>query len=96
MKTAKFIRDLEEWIGDARLYKLSEAIPYEGLGDWPDSTTEFVVVSAVVVPYGGPETYIFPALEDGQVMNHLELEGSFQGSLDHNKALLGAGYEAEE
>lgn len=88
----------KNWQGDARLYKLSEPIPY---GDclWDDEAeeqkTEFVVVSANTVMYSGPETYIFPTNEDGEVLSWLELSGSFRGGLDHAKALKGAGYEVD-
>ena len=99
MKTATLVKELKGWKGDARLYRLSE--PVRGPGEWgkdgtgPERDYNLVVVSAVV-PYfgGGPETFIFPALnEDGEMANMLELEGSFQGGLDHERALLNAGYE---
>jgi hypothetical protein len=54
--------------------------------------TEYVVVSAVVATFSGPETYIFPADKDSKVLNWLELNGSFRGALDHAEALKGAGY----
>ena len=40
MKTAKFIKRLREWNGDARFYELSEAIQMKSV------TTRFVVVFA--------------------------------------------------
>lgn len=74
---------LMKWESDARLYRLD---PHpEGY--------EYVVVSAVMVPYGGgPETYIFRADAQGNVLDWSELEGSLRGSLDHAEALRGAGY----
>jgi len=100
MKTAKFVRQIEGFRGDARLYCLSESVEY---GEWDkekeeriDKTTSYVVVSAVVAPFPGPETYIFPASEDGGVLNWSELEGSFRGGLDHVKALGRAGFGVEE
>lgn len=54
---------------------------------------EYVVVSASNVPFSGPETYIFAADEDGKIVRWTELDGSFRGELDHEKALRGAGYE---
>lgn len=82
-KTAKLVKNLTGFNGEARLYRLSE--PLEG--------NEFVAVSAVVAFYSGPETYIFPANSDGKVASWGELDGSFRGSLDHEEALRGAGYE---
>lgn len=52
-----------------------------------------VVVSANNVPFGGPETYIFPSDADGNVEDWLELPGSFKGGMDHAEALANAGYE---
>lgn len=84
MKTATFVRKLDGFTGDARLYSLSEPI---------GNKYSHVVVSATVVPFGiGPETYIFPADVDGKVIDWGELDGSFRGALDHEQALNDAGY----
>lgn len=53
----------------------------------------YVVVSAVSVPFDGPETYIFTANSEGAITSYMELEGSFKGGLDHAEALRRAGYE---
>lgn len=53
-------KKLNGFRGDARVYHLSE--PLDG--------AEYVVVSAVVVPYSGPETYIFPADENGEIVDY--------------------------
>lgn len=95
MKTATFIKQMEDFRGDARLYKLSEAVSFRG-----GETTEYVIVSAVnALPFifddGGPETFIFPADEEGNVVSWLEMEGSFKGGLDHTRALAGLGYTVE-
>lgn len=82
MKTAKFVRDLDGFTGEARFYELSE----------PLDSHRFVIVSAITV-LGTPETYIFGANPDGSIKGWLELDGSYKGGLDHNKALNGAGYE---
>lgn len=77
---ATFIRDITGFTGDAKLYRTTD----QG----------HVVVSATVVPFGGgPETYIFPADENGKVTDWGELDGSYKGGLDHATALLNAGYE---
>ena len=89
-KRATFIKRLSDWKGDARLFKLSEPTKYEG------GETEYVVVSAAVALFSGPETYIFPANDSGEVADWGELDGSFQGDLDHERALRRAGFHIEE
>ena len=96
MKTAKFVRQIEGWQGDARLYRLSDPMAWE---KWTSddgvskNEANHVIVSAVVALYSGPETYIFPADSDGNCLDFGELTGSFRGSLDHAAALEDAGYE---
>lgn len=72
--------------GVVKLYKLSE--PVEG--------TEYVVVSAIPFNYdtGNPETCIFPSDSDG-IATWRKMKGSFQGAMDHDRALRGAGWEPE-
>ena len=84
---AKLVKRLTggEFRGDARLYKLSD--PLDG--------HTLVVVSAAVVPFSGPETYIFPANEQGEITDFGELNGSGRGYLDHREALSIAGYSIE-
>ena len=79
-KTAEFVTDLA---GDARLYKVKPKM----------GKFTYVVVSAAVVPFSGPETYIFGANKDGEVTEWGELDGSYRGGLDHDRALKNAGYE---
>jgi hypothetical protein len=105
MKTAKFIKNIDSWHGDARLYRLSEAIRFE-TGDY----TQYVIVSAVDLrthfmdeggrlpelfahPVEPLETFIFPADKDGCVLDWGELEGSYRGDLNHERALNGLGFE---
>jgi hypothetical protein len=94
-KTAKLVKaGLGKFTGHANLYKLSEPVSYGH--DEGKNVTDFVVVSATVVGYGsGPETYIFPADENGEIIDWGELEGSFKGELDHNKALSRMGFSVE-
>ena len=87
MKTATPVKQLGDFNGYAMLYRLSEA-----LEDYDGCKHEHVVVSAVDVMFSGPETYIFGADENGEIVNWMELPGSFRGALDHNEALEGAGY----
>ncbi len=97
MATATYLRDMAGFRGHASLYRLD---PPATVNDWATGseeirTTEYVVVSAVDVPFSGPETYIFPANADGEVTDWGEMEGSFRGALDHQRALLDAGYSIE-
>ena len=91
MKTATFIMKMEGWNGDARLYKVSPSVEY----GWDDDkdTTKFIIVSAVVAAFSGPETYIFPASKTGEIISWTEINGSQRGILDHEKALKDAGYK---
>lgn len=86
--TAKLIKKLNGWLGDARLYKLSEHIEEN------DIKTKYVIVSATHA-CSGPETYIFPADLEGEILDWGELSGSFRGGLDHESALEGAGFTIE-
>lgn len=92
LRTATEIREKRRTSGVGaawRLYRLSE--PLEG--------NEYVVVSAATVSHislfngPGPETYIFGADRDGDVIDWMDLPGSAQGDLDHEAALNRAGYE---
>ncbi|MCD5310901.1 hypothetical protein [Kineosporia babensis] len=70
-----------------KLYRLDP--PIEAAG----SKRRYVIVSGVNVPFSGDETYIFPADESGKIVDFTELDGSFRGAIDHERALAGAGYE---
>lgn len=84
---------LPDFKGEVYLYRLSQPVkvgwgPY---GDEPDERdeTEYVVVSGVYVPGSGDETYIFAADEAGNVLAWNELDGSFRGYIDHERAING-------
>lgn len=84
MKTAKCIHALlPGFRGSASLYELDP--PLEG--------SKYVVVSAVLVLFTGPETYIFKSDERGNVEDWTELPGSFRGDTNHQEALRNAGYQ---
>ncbi len=87
MKTAKKIRELDGFKGEAALYEMSP--PYEG--------HQFVVVSAISIAFdtGRSETYIFPSDAKGKVTDWGELEGSRRGTTSHSEILEEAGYEVE-
>lgn len=86
MKTASKVKELIGWNGDATLYFLSEPIYNNG------QSYSYVIVSAVYA-YSGPETYIFPADESGDVLDWEELNGSFRGACNKFLALENAGYK---
>lgn len=95
MSTATRIKALSmRGDADQALYRLDP--PY-ALVDWDGNptgdTTEHVMVSATNVMFSGPETYIFPADEHGEVTDWGELPGSYKGGYDHAEALNGLGYE---
>jgi hypothetical protein len=70
---ATYIKTIEGWTGDARLYELDGEIEtYSGV------KTNHVIVSATVVLFSGPETYIF-----AEVLDWSELPGSFRGGYSH-------------
>lgn len=50
----------------------------------PHEGTEFVIVSGANAMFSG--------VAEGEVSDWGELEGSFRGSIDHERALAGAGY----
>lgn len=92
-KTATFISTKTSASGaEQRLYRVYPPAQYNDFG--PDEQqTDYVIVSAVYVPMSGPETYIFAANEEGEVIDWIELSGSFRGDYDHERALKQAGYE---
>lgn len=86
--TATYVRQIEGWRGDARLFRLSAAVP----DDYGEATVDHVIVSAVHV-LGEPETYIFPANADGECLNYLEMAGSQRWTTDHEEVIRAAGWE---
>ena len=93
MKKATLVKsNLAGATGVAHLYRLDPPIEQKDWDGNVEATHEFVRVSATSLP-DYPETYIFPADETGDVIDWGELDGSYQGGLDHEEALRGAGYE---
>ncbi len=100
MGIATMVRKLDGFRGDARLYKLDPPIEFERYeaNDQDEYSevkhaSEFVIVSALIAPYSGAETYIFPGDASGEIVDWGELSGSFRGALDHEQALNRAGYQ---
>lgn len=87
--------NLDGFAGEANLYKLDKTIV---ISDYDDTETkfEYVIVSKVEIPFPvekvdfdieTKETYIFPASEDGDVINWTELPGSLKGDISHDYVL---------
>lgn len=96
MKTATLLKtQTSEADAEQRVYRLD---PPHVETDWDgvERTHDTVVVSGVYALFSGPETYIFPGTVDGEVTDWIELEGSFRGSIDHEAALKGMGYEVSK
>lgn len=88
---AYFIKeDISPSGAQQQLYRLSE--PLWSWSDEPADAAEYVLVSAVFAMISGPETYIFAANPEGEVLSWSDLPGSFQGARNHEEALRGAGY----
>jgi len=101
MKRAIFIKKLEDWRGDALLYRLTPPPVYSG-----KRQRYYVAVSAAdlnaifeeagildyIYDHLKVETYIFHTTRRGKVLEWGELRGSFKGKKDHKEALLRAGY----
>jgi hypothetical protein len=82
--------------GEQRFFYLDPPLKDEDYGFSDGAEHQWVIVSAVTTPSrygGGPETFIFPADASGQLTSYGNLPGSYQGGLDHLKALALAGYE---
>jgi len=92
MRTARFVKNLDGFKGEARLYELTPPLQ----GEWDKrKKARFVVVSAINAMFSGPETFIFKADKTGEVLDWGELSGSFKGALDHEQALNNAGYKVK-
>ena len=92
---AKFMHNLDNFNGNAKLWILSEEIPHGNMWDDdepPIGHTKYVVTSAANVVFSGSETYIFPCTEQGKVLDWGELDGSYKGGLDHEQAIENAGW----
>jgi hypothetical protein len=90
MITATYIKDVARFTGTAKLYRLSEPAPYGWDND--EGATEYVIVSAANAMFSGPETYIFPANDAGEVTDWTEMDGSYRGGLCHESAIASAGW----
>ena len=78
--------------GEAHLFSVEPPMEYIPEYNEPPKLTEYVIVSGVNAFGSGPETFIFPADKDGNILSWGELDGSFQGDIDIVRALSNAGY----
>lgn len=86
---------------DQVLWELSKEIVWneyekDYVEGYTPKRTKFVITSAVDVLYSGPETYMFPANEHGEIINWGEMPGSFKGEFNHEKCIIGAGWKILE
>lgn len=82
---AEFVRDIDGFTGTAKLWRVDPPVKFG------DEKSRYVITSATVAMFSGPETYIFPANEDGEILSWLELDGSYRGGLDHDRAIRALG-----
>lgn len=82
MKVALRIRRCDGDTAEAYLWRMSP--PFEGY--------EFVITSANVVRFSGPECYMFAADDDAEVLEWLEMWPSKRGTLNHLEVIGAAGY----
>lgn len=92
---AEFIKDVsKDFKGTAKLWRITPPVVYT---EWTDDSgeisleTEYVITSATNAMFTGPETYIFPADSEGNILNWTELPGSYRGGLDHELAISQVG-----
>jgi len=95
MKVAKKIKDLDGWTGRAALYQCDPPMEEHSWDDEEVASHEWVIASAAYAMFSGPETYLFPSNEKGEVVDWGELPGSFKGDLSHAMAFDNAGYQLE-
>lgn len=92
-KIARKIKKLDNFQGEAWLYKIDPPAKEEPVLCDEVSESEYIVSSAVSTMFGSSETFLFLCDKDGNVLNWGELEGSFCGGMDNDKAVRDAGYE---
>jgi hypothetical protein len=96
-KAEKIDRVNEEARGDMELWKVDPPVKYCVYNTRTrkdvEHKTSYVVVSAVVAPFSGSETYIFPADRDGNVIDWGELPGSSRGTMDHKEVIMNINHQ---
>lgn len=92
---ALYLRNLPEYKGDVRLYRMLPPIRYEDLETGEQAQSEYAAVSAVVNGDDKLRTFILPATREGKVLEASELEGTVEG-VDHEQVLKNAGYWTDD
>ena len=94
MATSKNIAErIKKIKGSQMLWKVTPPIItepcYEG-----DTKKKFnYIITSCASVFGQPETYVFGADKNGEILDWGELDGSFKGDFDHERAIIGAGYQ---
>lgn len=57
---------------------------------------KYVITSATQVEFTGPETYMFGADENGEIVDWCELPASYRGELNHKKCFENIGYKVND
>jgi predicted acetyltransferase len=100
MKIKKIKTLLNEEDRQQILWETEDIRKYESFDE--TFVTKFIVSSAVFVEnfFTGekvvPETFLFPANENGQIISFLELRGSLNRVFDHEKAIENVGFTIVE
>lgn len=53
---------------------------------------KFVITSISSVMFTGPETYVFPSNDKGEIVDWGELPGSYRGGMVHEECFKNIGY----
>ncbi len=81
MRNIKFIKDISErFRGTAHLYQVEPPVEYIE-SEENSKLTPYVCASATMLPLGGPQVFIFPADENGELLDVGEIGGR-KGTLD--------------
>jgi hypothetical protein len=91
--TATFVRDVHnDGPASHKLWHVDPPIP-----DYEGNPTSYVITSAVNASGydSGPETLIFAADADGNIKDFMDLEGSYRGELNHERAIREAGWKMQ-
>ncbi len=95
MIKATFMKKVPTTKGSANLYRLSQPVEFGWDDDGGLPKTRYIIISALVTA-NGQETYIFPASRFGDMLDTVEMKGSYRGGLSHKQAILNAGWELKE
>jgi len=86
MKMSKFATKIKQLQNDKILWEVFPRI----------DGNKYVITSASDVGPSGPETYVFPSNEKGEIIDWGELPGSYRGDLAHEKCFKNIGYKINE